>query len=466
MAGDRAAAVGPARAGGEPGSGRPADQRPRVRQRRRQPGLVAAAAALRAAARHRRHRHRRHRRHRRRRPAAGGGSLRRAPLPLQLQLPRRRLPPRGAGRGGGPSRARRPRRHRSRRVLRRGPLRRGRPRGRPPHHLRRRAVARVDRPAERRRRPRGPAPRGAGARSGRLRPARPGPQRGPDGRAREGEARLPPVTTGRGPRRPLGRAHRLSQGHRSRRPHPRRSGPRRPGPGRPGRPVRGGQRVRRAVGPRRPARFGAQRRPGRAGGQGGGRDGRHQQRPLRGAGPAPAGHGHGRGAGPAQPRRDRRLASGRGHLPSPFRRRASQAVPALPRRRRAGGRARTGLRLRSQAGRPRAAALPVPRRPGRDGLPPAAGRAGRRRPVRRAWNGGRRSGLRPDRPRAGPDRAARVPRLLPDRVGHRRLLPADGHLLPGPGIGGQLGRLLRPRHHQRRCGVARPAVRAVPVPRA
>ena len=43
------------------------------------------------------------------------------------------------------------------------------------------------------------------------------------------------------------------------------------------------------------------------------------------------------------------------------------------------------------------------------------------------------------------DRAARLPRLLPDRLGHRRVLPPVGHLLPGPGLGGQLGRLLRDR---------------------
>ena len=68
-----------------------------------------------------------------------GGALRRAALPLQLQLPRRRLPPRGAGRGGGPARPRGARPHRPRRLLRRGPLRRGGPRPRPAHRLRRRA---------------------------------------------------------------------------------------------------------------------------------------------------------------------------------------------------------------------------------------------------------------------------------------------------------------------------------------
>ena len=53
-----------------------------------------------------------------------------------------------------------------------------------------------------------------------------------------------------------------------------------------------------------------------------------------------------------------------------------------------------------------------------------------------------------------------------DRVGHRRVLPPRRHLLPGPGLGRQLGGLLRARHHQRRRRVARAAVRAVPVARA
>ena len=46
------------------------------------------------------------------------------------------------------------------------------------------------------------------------------------------------------------------------------------------------------------------------------------------------------------------------------------------------------------------------------------------------------------------------------------LLPPVEHLLPGPGQRRQLGGLLRAGHHQRRRGVARPAVRALPVARA
>ncbi len=50
--------------------------------------------------------------------------LRRAPLPFQLQLPRRGVASRGARRRGGPARPRRPRPHRPRRPVRGGPLRR------------------------------------------------------------------------------------------------------------------------------------------------------------------------------------------------------------------------------------------------------------------------------------------------------------------------------------------------------
>ena len=53
------------------------------------------------------------------------GRVRRAPLPFELQLSRRRLLPRGARRGGRPARARSAGAHRPRRPLRRGALCRG-----------------------------------------------------------------------------------------------------------------------------------------------------------------------------------------------------------------------------------------------------------------------------------------------------------------------------------------------------
>ena len=55
-------------------------------------------------------------------------------------------------------------------------------------------------------------------------------------------------------------------------------------------------------------------------------------------------------------------------------------------------------------------------------------------------------------PRARADRPAGLRALLPHRQRRRRLRPRPGHPLPGPRLGGELGRLLRPRHHR---GLAR-----------
>ena len=147
---------------------------------------------------------------------AAVGALRRAALPLELQLPRRRLPPRGAGRGGGPARPRGPGPHRPRRLLRRRPLRRGGPGRRPAHGLRRRADPRLD----------APATTGASRRS-RAADAPVVLARDPAGYARlaraisrgqlAGEKGAPRITldrAGRAGRRPgpLGGAHRLPQG--------------------------------------------------------------------------------------------------------------------------------------------------------------------------------------------------------------------------------------------------------------
>ena len=152
---------------------------------------------------------------------------------------------------------------------------------------------------------------------------------------------------------------------------------------------------------------------------------------------------------------------------------AEQAPPLRPlsRRRRAGRRDRPGGGVRPVARRPVAAAVPVPRRADRDGSTSAgssrraaaAATASARRRTRTLAAG---PGVADDRPRAGDHRAARLRRLLPRRVGPRRVLPASGHLLPGPGERRQLGGLLRPRRHRRRRRVARPAVRALPVARA
>ena len=105
--------------------------------------------------------------------------------------------------------------------------------------------------------------------------------------------------------------------------------------------------------------------------RGGGRRGRHHQRPLRHPGAAPAGHRHGRGAVAAQPRRARRLAARLRRRPPALGGRAGPPLRAVARRSGARRRAGPGLRLRPAAGRAAAPALRLPRRPVGDGLPPS-----------------------------------------------------------------------------------------------
>ena len=72
-----------------------------------------------------------------------------------------------------------------------------------------------------------------------------------------------------------------------------------------------------------------------------------------------------------------------------------------------------------------------------------------------------RSRARADRARARSHRAPRSRRLLPDRLGHRQLLPPSRHPRAGPRVGGQQRRLLQPGHHGRRSRRDGVAVRAV-----
>ena len=74
-----------------------------------------------------------------------------------------------------------------------------------------------------------------------------------------------------------------------------------------------------------------------------------------------------------------------------------------------------------------------------------------------------RQGAHADRPRAGADREAGSRRLLPDRVGHRQLLPPARHPGAGPRLGRQQRRVLQPGHHGRGSDRDGAAVRAVPV---
>ena len=109
-------------AGGRPlraRAGRASAGQPVVERRWRRAGVEPPAPALPAPGRRRRHR-----------AAPRVGALRRAALPLQLLLPRRRVAPRGAGRRGRPARPGGAGAHRPRRLLRRRPLRRGGPGGR------------------------------------------------------------------------------------------------------------------------------------------------------------------------------------------------------------------------------------------------------------------------------------------------------------------------------------------------
>src|SRR5579872_2295772 len=71
----------------------------------------------------------------------GPHSLRRAALPLELQLPRRGIAPRGARRRGGPARPRGARPDGSRRAVRSGPFLRGGPGGGRAGGVRSRALA-------------------------------------------------------------------------------------------------------------------------------------------------------------------------------------------------------------------------------------------------------------------------------------------------------------------------------------
>ena len=110
--------------------------------------------------------------------------------------------------------------------------------------------------------------------------------------------------------------------------------------------------------------------------------------------------------------------------------------------------------------------------------PPAALRRGRRRLVRHAapdLRAGHARALRharPGRPRPARVRAPDDPRdglrgLLPDRLGLRALRQGQRHHRgPGPRLGGGLDRGLCAAHHRSRPAPVRPALRALPQPRA
>ena len=184
-----------------------------------------------------------------------------------------------------------PRGHRPRRALRRGPLRGGGAPARPAHGLRRGADPRASsRP------PVGHAGSGGGAPRGHRRRARGLRRRWParSARRRCAARRARRATRSRTwPTRRAGRSHwwALTGCRKGAVPAALvRDGPaaaeRALGPA--DRRVRPGPRARGALGSRRPDGPAAQRRAGAARGAHRGRGGRHEQRPLRDAGPAPA----------------------------------------------------------------------------------------------------------------------------------------------------------------------------------
>ena len=296
-----------------------------------------------------------------------------------------------------------------------------------------------------------------------LRPAVDRAGRRPPGGWGEGEARLHPGRAG--PRRggPLAGAERLPEGGGPRRADGCRAPGGLPGGGAPGRRVRARQRRAGAVGPRGPAGHGAQRRAGPPRRRVGRRRRGHQQRALRHAGRLPARHHARRGAGaPPAGRAGGLAALGSGGLPA-LRRRAGPALRPLARRGRARRRARARLRLRPAPGGAAAARLPRPGGNGRAGLPAPAGDRGCAGALRAARGRAGARRLEAARARAGGDRPVGLRRLLPRRVGHRAGVPAPRHLLPGPRLGGQLGRLLRARRDQRRRRRPRAVVRALPL---
>ena len=363
-------------------------------------------------------------------------ALRRAALPLQLQLPRRRLPPRGAGRGGGPARPRGPGPHRPRRLLRRGPLRRGGPGLRAAHRLRRRADPGRDRAAQKgEARPRGRPPLVLA--------------RDPTGYARlagaisraqmAGEKGAPRTLAGRaGGRATGGPGHWLVLTGCRKGAVPRALVERGPAAARRelARLVEAFGRENVAVelwdhgDPLDSARNDALAELAvRAGGRRGG----HQQRPLRHARPAAGWPPPWPRCGPAA-RSTRSTAGCPAAAGAHLRSGAEQArrfarYPGVVERAAELGRE---LRLRPPAWSP--PTCPRSRaRPGHDEMSylRELTELGRRPPLRpRPDHGsGRVTATRTraeayaDRPRAGRHRAARLPRLLPHRLGHRRVLP-------------------------------------------
>ena len=369
-------------------------------------------------------------------PADG---LRRALRHLELHLPDRGKPSAGTCPPGGRARPAGLRHRRPQLGGRAGPgapgAARGGPRGRcgaaPP----------AGRPALPRRRSRADRP---AARPPRLGPALPGAEHGG---AADREGQVPALPRGSGGSRgdaypPASAVRAGTEGLAAEG-----AGGGRAAPGR----AAGGEPALRRPG-RRPLR------PAGAGGGGAGprarRLGRADHAPRRP--PAAGGRADLHPRGPAD-RGDRPGGAGQ--------RRAADALrggDAAALRRPRGGRAsrrRDRRRLPLLLGR---AALRVPAGDlGRRGSAGAAEPADRRRAALALSGRRARPPPRPGRARAGADRAQGIRPLLPDRARRGRLCPEPGHPLPGPGLGGELDRLLRARHHRDVAGDRHHGLRAL-----
>ncbi len=229
--------------------------------------------------------------------------------------------------------------------------------------------------------------------------------------------------------------------------------------------LRAGRRGGGTLGPRRPARRGAQRRPRPSGAVARHRAHRHQQRPLRHTGTLASRHRHGGRAGTPPSDRARGVASPRRRGPPALRDRAGTTVRPVARSGGTGGGTGSGVRVRPPSGGAQIARVCGAAGPHRADLAGGAGAARCHRPLRTpGWRArGRSVGTDPSRARG--DRHPRLRRLLPHRLGHRRVLPAREHLLPGARLCRQLRRLLRARDHPGGRRVARPLVRTLPLPR-
>ena len=327
------------------------------------------------------------------------------------------------------------------------------------HRFRRRAhPRRSTAPPERHRRPRGRPPGRAGPRPRRVRPAQPGHRRGPAGRGREGRPRLrprrlwPSATGATGWCSP-GAARGRSPAALDRR---------RPGGGRAGSSTAWSRGSGATTWPSSScdhgdpldsARNDALARLAVAPGAGAGG---HHQRPLRHARPATGWPPPWRRCGPGGPWT--RWTAGCRPAPAatcargPSRPAASPGSPAWW-----SGPAELGpgLRLRPAPGRP-GAARPSPSPTGHDEMrylvelvEEGATRA-LRAPGGRAGAGG--VGARSTT--SSRHRGAWASPATSSSCGTSSSSAGARHLLPGPGLGGQLGGLLRARGHQRRRGVA------------